>query len=136
MTEKERRIQDFLMNWKYTLQRIERLNRNISEMSPSVTSKLDLVPSRAKGSTSNKVESFCIRKARKELERDALLGTIRMYERAIKKAKLTDRERGIIECLKEDVNISDFAKREGIYSSYAYKIKDGAISKIARFIKE
>lgn len=136
MTREGKEIQSFLQNWRYTEKKIEELKESTTTMTIKVTARYSMTPTRSAGMTSSSVEDYCIRRQEKSKEIEKLTKKLKAYEQAIAVAGLNKPERKVILFLKEDLRVSDFARNEGIYISYAYKIKDKAISKIEKALKK
>lgn len=135
MTKSEKEIQHFLSIWNYTARRIRSLEDKISAMTFSVTARYSLSQGRSIGKVSNAVENFYLQKDEKVHELVKLSNKVEAYKDAIKNAGLTDWEHEAVRCLQEGMKINEFAKEKGIYCSYAYKVKDRAIQKLDRYMK-
>lgn len=131
--EIEKDITYFLIDWKYYLNQLHRLQESLS----TCTVKLTTVYEENKasgGMVSSSVERCVIKRAKIEEEIKNILDAMELYITAINHAGLTQTEKDIIKCLMNRKKLLKYAKEKNIYHSNVYKIKERAVRKIAEYI--
>lgn len=134
MTEKEKELQFFIMDWNYNLKRIKTLKEQIAEMNISITQRLDIAGGGGGNWNTSKIEFFYLKKEKKELELKELQKKVDDINYVLESKLLKDVEKGTIRCIMKKESLSKYAEQQGIYLSYVYKIKENAIKKMAKHI--
>ena len=136
MTAKERNLQDDLMCWPYTLNRISVLENQLAEMQTSITTNYDLSGVTVYGGKSSKIENLYIQKSKKEQELKKLVKLVAVVEGALRGIEFSMLEKETLRCLMYGPSLKVYAEQKGIYKSYIYKIKDKAIRKLSQKLKD
>lgn len=71
-----------------------------------------------------------IKKISLESKVNELENKIAVFKESIRKSNLTDREKIVLRYMQNGISLSVCAKKENIYKTYVYKIKDSLVTKI------
>lgn len=126
----KRELKNILRDWHLLLSRLDELRERSKAHCYAITPSYSSTGSCGSGVVSSKVERYYLAKAQiqeelKELERKVLCVLT-----AISKARLSNKEKMLIESIMHGRSLSSFAKEKNIYISNVYKMRDKAISKI------
>lgn len=135
MNQNEREVQYTLQDWLLLIKREKDLTMSFCKLSISITAGYEITGIKGSGGERSQIERYCLKKDEIESELIGVRLKILTYIHAIKTAGLSEVEKEIVDWLQDGRTISDYAKRKGIYISYAYKIKDRAIRKIAKKLR-
>jgi len=118
-------------SWRVLNNKIDRLQARIETRTFSVTSQLRHDKSFGVLTPSSKVEQYCMSQMEDEQELEVLKevrdGCISAYH----SASLSTLEKKLLkEIIVNHTTIAEFARRNGIYQSYAYKIRDRGSKKL------
>ena len=123
-----------LQNLIYYEERIELLESRLREITPKTTQTYSLTGFSGGGTVSSQVENLCIQKESAIAELQELRKTVAEYYRALENCKLTQLEKTTLTATVQGVKMSKVAKREGLYKSYVYKVRDRAIRKLRLYL--
>lgn len=126
----KRELKNILRDWQFLLQRMEELREKSKAHCYSITPSYSCTGGGACGVVSSKVERYYLVQARIEEELRELEDKILHTSTAIAKARLSNKEKTVIESMMIGRSIASFAKENNIYISNAYKIRDRAVGKI------
>ena len=129
----ERDVKAFLIDWRYYLKEIIRLQEELLSCGVKVTVTYE-DGSRGGGSVSSSVERCVIKREKIERELSRLMDTTEKYITAINHCGLSKTEREVIKCITNQKKLIQYAEENGIYWTYVYKIKNRAVHKITRYI--
>lgn len=129
----ERDVKAFLVDWKYYLKEISKLQEELLSCKVKITVTYE-EGSRGGGSVSSTVERCVIKRDKIECELKKLLDKIEEYITAINHCGLSKTEKEVIKCVMNQKKLIQYAEENGIYWTYVYKIKNRAVSKITRYI--
>lgn len=129
----ERDVKAFLIDWKYYLREIKKLQEELLSCKVKITVTYE-EGSRGGGYLSSTVERCVIKRDKIERELKKLLDTIEEYITAINHCGLSKTEKEVIKCVMNRKKLIEYAEKNGIYWTYVYKIKNRAVHKITRYI--
>lgn len=134
MTDKEAMLYEIMQDFTYYENRAKEIRKRLESRSYKITASFSLTGGIGGNGFTSKVETAAI----EELK---LLGELAEIEKkkdivfsAMRKASLTKTEQGIADCIMAQQDLSAFARNNGIYSSYVYKIRDRMLKKMAKFV--
>lgn len=133
MNAKEKWLLERLKDYKIITQDADRLELRLQEIGCKISANYGFTGGGG-GRVGSKVENFVLRRdgiERELQEKNELLSSI---DRAIEGAGLTERERELIICTIRGESLSGYARRKNIYKSSVYKIRDGALRKMVKFM--
>lgn len=123
-------VETFLREWKETLEYISVFKNQIECLCiPSIRPSPNVLGIQS-GRVSNRVENHVIKKISLESKVNELENKIAVFKESIRKSNLTDREKIVLRYMQNGISLSVCAKKENIYKTYVYKIKDSLVTKI------
>ena len=134
MNLKERILLDKIRDYSLLLDDIRDMKERIKRIEYGITASYGF----SGGGTSygkSKVESLSVRKADMEKEIAIREKDLNDIDKAIEHAGLSPREKDLIVCTKNGYSLSSYARKENIYKSHVYKIRDKAIRKMSIYIE-
>lgn len=105
------------------------LENQLQEQEYKETSSLSQAPARGNGFNS-KVENYAINNLEKTDKLREVNKQLAVIEKYLSSEALDETERRVLECVANNYSLKDFAKRNNLYISYIYKIRDRACYKI------
>ena len=123
-------LKEILRDWQFLLKRLYDLRERSQAHCYSITPSYSYAGGCATGGVSSKVERYYLVQAQIEEELREVEDKILITSAAVAKARLTSKEKSLIENIMNGHSLSSFAKEKKIYKSNVYKIRDRAISKI------
>lgn len=131
MNSRERWLLEQLKNYRVLRSDMEFLERRIKTMSYKMTANYGPMCGSG-GFGGSKVESHSLRLASLKQELDAKKRVVELLQDAMNNSGLNKRERSLVVATVNGLSLSEYARRENIYRSHVYKIRDGAIKKMVR----
>lgn len=133
MTKRERKLLEDLKNYTFMKREIERLEARLGEMVYNVIANYGFTGGSSGGFSGSKVESLSLRRMEAVRELERKLDLIRRIDYAIQNAGLDSRERDLVLLTIRGETLSSYARKEHIYKSYVYKIRENALKKMVKY---
>jgi len=133
MNSKERWLLEQLKNYHLLQSDMERLEHRIRTMGYKMTANYGPMCGSG-GFGGSKVESHSLRLTDTKQELESKRKIVEMLQDAIDHSGLNKRERNLVIATVNGFSLSAYARRENIYRSYVYKLRDRAIRKMAHHI--
>lgn len=125
----------YLTDANFTLDRIRELEERIASKTYKLTPAYDSVGGGRSGNPQlSKVEKYVDDRMELKAELEKCKARMELIDCIRNSKVLTSREYELIEWLMLGGNMSEFARENGIYKSYVYKIRDNALEKMIRFV--
>lgn len=132
MTKRERKLLEDLKSYTLIKREIERLETRLEEMVYNVIANYGFTGGSSGGFSGSKVESLSLRRMEKVRELERKRDQIRRIDYAIQNAGLDRRERDLVLLTIRGETLSSYARKEHIYKSYVYKIRENALKKMLK----
>lgn len=136
MTTDERELLYNITSYLDILEDIKDAREKLEEMTPKITAGYGTDGIGGQGFGGSKVETLAMRRMSLERFIDDKITVIRDIRKAMSRSELTDREKDVIDSLIKKDKLSCYARRKNIYISNVYKIRDSAIRKMIKYLKE
>ena len=135
MNRSERWLHNKIKSYALLECEIESARSRLKQVSYSVTANYDLCGGGSGSFESSKVETLAVRRVELEREVEQKRELLDWIDDAIDNAGLNKREWDLIVCTKSGYSLSAYARKENIYKSHVYKIRDNALKKMVEYMK-
>lgn len=131
-----RELNDLLIDYRYSLQRVSELKEDIRRAGYKVTQSYGQDGGGFCGGNSSKVERFVIKNMQMhdELKKQQL--NVKICEASLAIHELTGAERKVLEAVANGEGLAGLATGLGVGVSYVYKIRDRALHKASKALNE